>query len=84
MRKKSLAQAKANLATLVDDTEHRRERIIILRRGKPAAALVPVDVALSAPSRRTFTESEIEGVFANLGKTSTDLSAVDDLIASRR
>lgn len=82
MRKKSLAEAKANLATLVDEAERHHERIIILRRGRPAAALVPVEVALS--TRRKLSESEINAGFENLGHGATDLSAVDDLLAGRR
>lgn len=35
---------------VVDQAEHHGKRIVILRHGKPAAAIAPVDVA--APKRR--------------------------------
>src|SRR5215475_15980952 len=34
VRKTSLAQAKANLSKIVDEAEHHRKRIVILRHGK--------------------------------------------------
>ena len=45
----SLAQAKAHISELVDQAEHRGKRTLILRHGKPAAAIVPVDVATPKP-----------------------------------
>jgi prevent-host-death family protein len=48
--KTSLAHARAHLSELVDQAEHKNRRILILRHGKPAAAIVPVDVAV--PKRR--------------------------------
>ena len=45
MRKTSVANAKAHFSELVDLAEHKGQRILILRHGKPAAAIVPVDVA---------------------------------------
>jgi prevent-host-death family protein len=46
MRRASLVHAKAHLSELVDEAEHKRKRVLILRHGKPAAALVPVDLVL--------------------------------------
>ncbi len=43
MRRTSLVHAKAHLSELVDEAEHKKRPVIILRRGKPAAAIVPVD-----------------------------------------
>jgi prevent-host-death family protein len=51
--KTSLAEAKAHLSELVDQPEHKKKRIVILRHGKPAAAIVPVEVA--APRKRRAT-----------------------------
>ena len=45
MRRTSLVEAKAHLSELVDAAEHRGRSAIILRHGKPAAAIVPVGVA---------------------------------------
>jgi prevent-host-death family protein len=50
MRKTSVANAKAHFSELVDLAEHKRQRVLILRHGKPAAALVPVD-AMAEPPR---------------------------------
>ncbi len=45
MRKASVADAKAHFSELVDLAEHKKQRTLILRHGKPAAVIVPVDVA---------------------------------------
>jgi prevent-host-death family protein len=45
MRRTSLTEAKAKLSALVDDAEHRGRKTLILRHGKPSAAIVPIDVA---------------------------------------
>lgn len=82
MQKMSLAEAKAQLSVLVDEAEHHHKRTLILRRGKPAAAIVPVDVAVSA--KRRPSAAEINAVFAALGKAAPETSAVDDLISGRR
>jgi prevent-host-death family protein len=43
MRRTSLVHAKAHLSELVDEAEHGKRPVIILRRGKPAAAIVPLE-----------------------------------------
>lgn len=53
MRKASVANAKAHFSELVDLAEHKGQRILILRHGKPAAAIVPVDVAVDERPRMT-------------------------------
>jgi prevent-host-death family protein len=82
MQKTSLAEAKAHLSALVDQAEHHHQRILILRHGKPAAAIVPVDVAI--PSQRPLSDAEIETLFAALGGASPQASAVEDLLSGRR
>jgi prevent-host-death family protein len=42
MRRTSLVHAKAHLSELVDEAEHKGKPVIILRHGKPAAAIVPI------------------------------------------
>jgi len=84
MRKTSFADAKAHLSELVDAAEHRGARILILRHGKPAAALVPPEVVLPPRAkRRRRTDAEIEALHADLGR-GDDQSAVEDLLAGRR
>jgi prevent-host-death family protein len=89
MRKMSLAEAKARISELVDQAEHRGQRVIILRHGKPAAAIVPVDVAL--PKRRrqprmseAEAEQSIQAYIAEFSASEPESSAVDDLLAGRR
>jgi antitoxin YefM len=89
MRKTSLADAKAHLSELVDSAEHRHERILILRHGKPAAAIVPVDVATPkrAARRRMSDEEATQSIgrfIRELSKASSEPSAVEDLLAGRR
>jgi len=52
MRRTPLVEAKAHLSELVDAAEHRGKRVLILRHGKPAAAIVPVAVAEGRDSKR--------------------------------
>lgn len=86
MRKTSLAHAKAHLSELVDAAEHKGKRIIILRHGKPAAAIVPVDVATPKPARaKPMSAAEAKALLAELAKyDDPKVSAVDDLIQGRR
>jgi prevent-host-death family protein len=82
VQKTSLTEAKAHLSALVDEAEHHHKRILILRHGKPAAAIVPVDVAM--PAKRGLSGAEIERLFAGLGGAAPEASAVDDLLSGRR
>ncbi len=84
MRKTSFAEAKAHLSELVDAAEHKGARILILRHGKPAAALVPARVVLEpSRKRRRLSDAEIEALHAAVGR-GDDGSAVADLLAGRR
>lgn len=83
MRKTSFAEAKAHLSELVDAAEHKGARILILRHGKPAAALVPATAVLPPRRRRRLSSAEIEALHAALGEGDEE-SAVADLLTSRR
>ena len=84
MRKTSFAEAKAHLSELVDAAEHKDARILILRHGKPAAALVPASMVLETPhKRRRRSSAEIATLHAALG-AGDEASAVADLFAGRR
>jgi prevent-host-death family protein len=85
----SLARAKAQISDLVDQAEHHGKRTLILRHGKPAAALVPVDVAVPPrkPPRRLArkdVERSVSAFTDELSAAEPGVSAVEDLIASRR
>lgn len=89
MRKTSLADAKAHLSELVDQAEHHGKRIVILRHGKPVAAIVPVSVA--APERRrgkALSDDEVrrslDAFIQEFSAADPSVSAVEDLLASRR
>ncbi len=90
MRKTSLAKAKANFSRLIDAVEHHRQRVVILRHGRPVAAVVPVEVALApAPSPvRARTPSaaarRVRRFVDEFSAAEPDVSAVDDLRAGRR
>lgn len=58
MRRTPLAKAKAHLSELVDAAQHRGQRTLILRHGKPAAALVPVEVAQPLVERSPMSAPE--------------------------
>ena len=86
MRTTSLVNAKAHLSELVDAAEHGGKRVLILRHGKPAAAIVPVAVACGGPVpalTRAQAERRLDALALALGGDPT-ISAVDDLIVGRR
>lgn len=87
MRTTSLVSAKAHLSELVDEAEHRGKRILILRHGTPAAAIVPVSVAMPAAPRRVLTRAQAKkrlDALARDMKGDPLVSAVEDLLAGRR
>jgi prevent-host-death family protein len=89
VRKTSLADAKAHLSELVDQAEHHGKRIMILRHGKPAAAIVPVGVAAPARKRaKTLSDEEVrrsvDAFVEEFSAAEPGVSAVEDLLASRR
>lgn len=89
MRKMSLADAKARISELVDQAEHHGKRVVILRHGKPAAAIVPVEVALpKRRKRRRMTQAQLDQSIreyvAEFSASDPESSAVEDLLAGRR
>jgi prevent-host-death family protein len=85
MQRTSLVSAKAHLSELVDAAEHRGQRILILRHGKPAAAIVPVKVAQRAPKARLMTEVQAEALLDDLaaGASPSTLSVEEALGRNR-
>jgi prevent-host-death family protein len=89
MKRLSLAEAKAHISELVDQAEHHGKRVIILRHGKPAAAIVPVEVALPKPPKgkpmsRRQAEREVNRFVEELSALEPDVSAVLELVEGRR
>ena len=90
VKKVSLAQAKAHFSELVDRAQHTGKRTLILRHGKPAAVIVPVDVAIpeSPRARRPMgskaTRRSVEDFIAEFSAVEPAVSAVEDLLAGRR
>lgn len=90
MKKISLAQAKAHISELVDQAEHRGKPTLILRHGKPAAAIVPVDVVTPkpAPAKRPMgpkaARQSVEDFIAEFSAVDPSISAVEDLLSGRR
>jgi len=77
----SAAEAKTHLSELLSRVAHGKERIVIERRGKPVAALVPVDElydmryrGAQPPQRRSMAD-----LFEELAK----LPSVDDEIIDK-
>ena len=87
--KTSLAHAKAHLSALVDQAEHKNKRILILRHGKPAAAIVPVEVAAPTQKRTTPMRDEdaqrsVLAFVHEFSAAEPETSAVEDLLQGRR
>ena len=87
MRRTSLVQAKAHLSELVDLAEHKGQRVLICRHGKPAAALVPVDAAqapASKPRQPRMTLEEASALLARLARGGDrSFDALEDLYEGR-
>ncbi|MGO8991964.1 MAG: type II toxin-antitoxin system Phd/YefM family antitoxin [Polyangiaceae bacterium] len=84
MKRISVAEAKAHFSDVVAEAR-RGKKIVILRHGKPAAAVVPVSMVESTPKLPVMTREEALAVFesfAPLGDPSFD--AVADLKLGRR
>jgi prevent-host-death family protein len=87
-RTTSLTDATAHLTELVDAAEYRGERVVIVRDGRPAAAIVPVRGRTKREGSQHASDDE---AIASLGRFITDIgacepevSAVNDLLAGRR
>jgi len=85
MRRTSLVKAKAHLSELVDAAEHRGQRILILRHGKPAAAIVPVELARKPKKRRSMTPTEAAALMDEMAASArdTNLSVAEALGRNR-
>jgi len=58
---------------------------LILRHGKPAAAIVPVDVAAPRAAPPPMNDADVEALFRELAKYDDPrASAVEDLLRGRR
>lgn len=89
MQRRSFADVKAHLSEVVDQAEHRGKKILILRHGKPAAAIVPVasvyERRARAPGAMSLTEAHqrLDELATELGGDPA-FSAVTDLLEGRR
>jgi prevent-host-death family protein len=86
MTRRSLADAKSHLSELVDEAEHHGKKIVILRHGKPAAAIVPIAFAMPPKNAsRKMSPAEARAFFNRAAKLGDPKkSAVAELLASRR
>jgi prevent-host-death family protein len=87
MDRRSFADVKAHLSEIVDQAEHRGKKILILRHGKPAAAIVPVAAVRASRARAAMSLDEAERRLAELSAElggDSSLSAVADLLDGRR
>jgi prevent-host-death family protein len=82
VRKTSLANAKTHLSKFVDLAEHRGQRILILRHGKPAAVIGPTDMpATSAPP---LTTSEAKDLLDRLARCAPVSESIEEALGRRR
>ena len=84
MKRMSIAEAKAHFSELVADAR-RGKKTVILRHGKPAAAVVPAAAVEPTPKPVAMTRKQALAVFesfAHLGDPNVD--AVAELKAGRR
>jgi prevent-host-death family protein len=85
MNRTSLVKAKAHLSELVDAAQHRGQRILILRHGKPAAAIVPVKVAEESARYRLMTEAQAEAFLDDIAASAPRPSmSIDEALGRDR
>ena len=85
MNRTSLVKAKAHLSELVDAAQHRGQRILILRHGKPAAAIVPVKVAERSAARRLMTEAQAKAFLDSIAASAPALDiSIDEALGRDR
>jgi prevent-host-death family protein len=85
MNRTSLVKAKAHLSELVDAAEHRGQRILILRHGKPAAAIVPVKVAEESARHRLMTVAQAEAFLDDIAASAPDVDmSLDEALGRNR
>ncbi len=77
MRKIAAAEFKARCLTLMEDVRSKREPIIITKRGKPVAKLVPVD-----QGKDDFI-GRLKGVFKVVGDIESPVVPLEDWDALR-
>jgi prevent-host-death family protein len=80
MKTVGVAEAKAKFSELLGRVLHRGERIIVQRRGKPVAALVPME-----DLKRTEVQSgdwldDVAGLFADCPEV---CDSIDQVVAER-
>ena len=85
MQRTSLVKAKAHLSELVDAAEHRGRRILILRHGKPAAAIVPVRVAEESARRCLMTVAQAEAFLDDIAASAPEVDmSIDEALERNR
>jgi len=82
MKNVGVAEAKAKLSELLGQVAHRGERIVVRRRGKPVAALVPMqDLERAENDTRADWLDSVVGLCAD----SPDLcDTLDRIVAERK
>ena len=84
MKRMSIAHAKAHFSEVVAEARRGR-KIVILRHGKAAAAVVPMSMAQPAPRVPTMTRDEALAIFESFARLGDpEFDAVADLKAGRR
>jgi prevent-host-death family protein len=77
-----VAEAKAKLCELIDRVAHKGERIVLQRRGKPVAALVPMqDLERVESGRRGDWLDSIAGLCA---ESPEFCDVLDEIVAERQ
>jgi len=82
VRKTSLSNAKTHLSKFVDLAEHRGQRILILRHGKPAAVIAPAD--LPTTSAPPLTTSETKDLLDRLARCAPPSESIEEALGRRR
>jgi prevent-host-death family protein len=84
MKKMSVAEAKAHFSELIEDARRGR-KTVILRHGKPAAAVVPAAAVEPAPRPIAMTRAQALAVFESFSRLGDPaIDAVGELKAGRR
>jgi len=84
MKERSLVYSKNHLSEVVDDAEHRGVATVILRHGKPCAAVVPLAMAPLKKAKPRLTDEQWEALLAKAASYDDPaFSAARDIRAGR-
>ena len=77
----NLTEAKSKLSALIDELIHKRKSYLIKRRGKPVAALIPMDEYMSLVGKND--DRGISSLAGCCGEIESFAKIMDEVVSTR-